>query len=169
MVVRHTMSGLAVMVLVTLAVLVGAPAAEATPVPSGGKHCVTIIEKVPGQGSKSRVVSNDCTTGSTSLAVPADSVPLITFWQNDNYSGWSNTVYGKSGPCDSEGYGMSDLSVVQINVDGISSYTYDSNCDEQRYYDGLYYGGDWRTNFLDQPYVGDLWNDNLWSMQVWNG
>lgn len=150
-------------VVLTMFGVVGVANATAIRTP---KHCITVVEKIPGQHGKSRVVSNRCSTSTEPLFAPASDVLLVTFYQDAVYGGDHDDVYGSSGPCDSEGYGLSDLSDASDNVSGISSYIYGNDCNDQTYWTDTDYSGASNGNLNDCPYVGDTWNDNLYSMKL---
>ncbi|MER6796271.1 hypothetical protein [Amycolatopsis mediterranei] len=150
--------------------LLGAPAQAATPAAHGKeiRYCKTVVD---GPKEASKVVSRTCSAdkGAPALAAaPAETV-LITFFEDAGYVGYYDSVYGKYGACDSSGYGFSDLTGVQLGVNGISSYYYYNNCNVQRLYTDTYYGGTASgALYGDRFYVGDTFNDNVWSMRVWH-
>jgi hypothetical protein len=135
---------------------------------------LTVVERIkPGQ-PETRVVSRTCSNrhaaGSVlpeGVAVPALLTLLVTFFQDLNYVGAWDTVGGQSGPCDSSGYGFSNLSLVNFNVDGISSYQLNNNCHVADYWTSTGYTGTKRSGYRgNNRYVGASWNDNLLSMKV---
>lgn len=160
---NRCMALFAVVGLTILGVTGVANASEQAP-----RHCVTVVDKIPGQHGISRVVSNQCSSSLAPLAVPADKVLLVTFYGDINYGGSHDDVYGDSGPCDSSGYGLSDLGDVIDDVDGISSYIIGNDCNSQQYWTDTDYDGDSTTNANDCPWVGETWNDNLYSMKLWH-
>lgn len=160
-------------------VIVGttATARAATPTPSPtppsatGKqiqYCTTLLM---GPKNDSREASRTCSTdrSAAKLLAPATYTALVTFFEDANYVGYYDTIYGQYGPCDAAGYGFSDLSGAEFAVNGISSYYYFNSCNTQGLYTGTYYGGvASNTLYGDRAYVGDTWNDNTYSMRVWH-
>ncbi len=58
---------------------------------------------------------------------------------------------------------------LEFSVNGISSYYYYNSCNAQRLFTDTYYGGV-RSDVLygDRAYVGDIFNDNIYSMMLFN-
>jgi hypothetical protein len=148
----------------------------------GTQYCITVIAKINPPQPASRVVSRTCSTQHApdsvlpkGVKVAATESELVTFYQNEDYTGNSNSVYGKNGICDGNGYGLSDLTYEnQVVVGGISSYKTHSECWGQQYWDHTTGWDPWTTpckTFTDTwevPFVGAQCNDDLLSMYVWD-
>jgi hypothetical protein len=156
-----------------------APSAAAASAPAAnGHYCVTVIEKIHPPAPDSRIVSHKCANSpnSPALATPDARTVLVRFYRDADYSPsyeYIDTIKGRNGPCDASGYGLPDLTRANNDiVKGISSYIYYNSCDAQEYWNGLYYGrfgGYPHNNYGVNPYVGDTWNDHVYSMRLWNG
>ena len=139
------------------------------------RYCFTLVAKVNPPTAKSRVVSQTCSSthapGSllpAGVAVPRQAALLVTFFQNEDYGGLWDTVGGRNGPCDTAGYGLSNLTLANFNVNGISSYTLHSKCKFASYWTGVNYTGHKRSGRKgNAPFVGAIWNDDLHSMRTW--
>jgi hypothetical protein len=95
-------------------------------------------------------------------------VPILTIYENLNYTGSSKTFYG-SAPCDAAGY------FIDVGDKGtswgwwrthVSSMMYGNNCK----YINAYKGGN-NTGFCQQyygnvGYVGATMNDKVWSLHI---
>lgn len=151
------------------------------------KHCYTVIQKIHPPAMASRVIARGCSSTATGADTSAkaavaekglaasDVAPLVTFYQNSDYTGNSDTIDGSDGPCDPEGYGLGDLSYENVWViDGISSYQTHSSCWGQEYWTTTYGWSPWTTpcktwtDTWEVPYVGAQCNDDLNSMYVWD-
>jgi hypothetical protein len=142
------------------------------------QYCVTVIAKVNPPQPASRVVSRTCSSEHAAnsvlpegVEVPATENALVTFFQNEGFSGNSDTIYGESGPCDGNGYGISDLTYENVWViGGISSYETHSNCWGQQYWNHTTGWDPWTTpcktfiNTWQVSFVGAQCNDDLLSM-----
>lgn len=167
---------------VALSVALPAAAAHASAVPGAGAesgakkttYCMVVIDKLkPGQ-SASRVESRSCADSPTASAVrvPAEDVALATFFENEDFDegGYYTTVVGHDGTCDKSGYGLTDMTGVELAVNGITSYYVWGNCTASRLYTDTYYGGTQSPVFYgDVANVGQVFNDNFYSMKLWNG
>lgn len=134
-------------------------------------YCATVIHRDPVT-KESSLKSRNCSTdrNSAALEVGPASTLLMTFFEDANFIGYYDSVWGDDGACDSSGYGFSDLRTLNALVAGISSYYYYNNCDAQQYYRDIYYGGTRSpVRYGDRAYVGDTWNDHLYSIRIWNG
>jgi hypothetical protein len=146
------------------------------------KYCYTVIAKIDPPKPASRVVSRGCSSqhaaGSVlpqGVTIPATEAPLVTFYQNEGFTGSSDTIYGDNGPCDASGYGLSDLTYENDWViGGISAYQTHSSCWGQKYWN---HTSGWSpyttpcktfTNSWEVSYVGAACNDDLYSMWLWN-
>lgn len=133
------------------------------------RHCVTGIQRISADSPATKVVYTHCsTTIANALALaPAQEWLLATFYQNTNYdpNGASDSVSGTQGPCDPSGYDLT-LTIENSIVGGISSYQYFSNCSAQS---GYYWANKTSPCFFyhygDNPYIGAMCNDHLWSAQ----
>lgn len=147
------------------------PSSGPVPEPAQKQYCTTVLDRDP-LTKETFVVSRECSPDKNSpiLAAPTSAVALITFFEDAGWIGYHDSVWGNDGPCDSTGYGMSDLIAMNLNVAGISSYYYFNECDAQRYYYLSYYGGTASpVRYGDRYFVEDPWNDHLYSMRVWKG
>jgi hypothetical protein len=151
------------------------------------KHCYTLITKIHPPGLASHVIARGCSSTAAGAAKAAGAAitqkglaassetPLVTFYQNADYTGNSDTVYGNDGPCDPNGYGLGDLSYENDwVVDGISSYQTHSYCWGQEYWNSTYGWSPWTTpcktytDTWEVSYVGAACNDKLYSMYLWD-
>lgn len=185
---RKTIIGLmALLAAIALALAGGSVASAATPgnsapptsnaaKPAAGKYCLSQAAPVSPGSRDLTITSTTCsdtaragTTLPDNVAQPAATQLLVIFHQNLNYGGAYDTIAGSFGPCDSAGYGFTNLSNVEFNVGGISSYEYaaGSNCNYASYYTGTNYGGTARIGYIgNNPYVGSPWNDDIFSMHI---
>lgn len=158
-----------------MAAVLWTPAAFAATV-SNVNYCLTMVAPSQPGGRDLRVVSEICsdtpktnTVLPTGVAIPAATQLLVIFHENIDFQGRFDTVAGQEGPCDAAGYGFSDLTLVNFNVGGISSYEYGagSNCHVATYWNQTGFQGTARVNFIgNQPFVGATWNDDLFSMKI---
>ena len=168
---------------VLLAVALSPASANASPAgATTAKHCYTIIEKIVPSAPAARVIARGCasTTAAADLArqkaVPnCGCAPLVTFYQNVDYAGYDDTIYGKDGPCDYTGYGLSDLTYENDYViSGISSYQTHNCCWGQKYWNRTSGWNPWTTpcqtwtNTWEVWYVGSACNDRVYSFWVWD-
>lgn len=147
--------------------------------PTSGHYCTTIVDRDDATKVTS-IVSRTCSKDrddprlnpdqQQGVAASAARAILITVFEDAGWIGYYDNVYGQDGPCDSSGYGFTDLRALNAYVNGITSYYYYNNCDAQQYYTSTYYGGTRSAvRYGDRYNVGSPWNDHLWSMRVWNG
>jgi hypothetical protein len=168
-------SGITASLILTLAFVAG-PASASPSKSSAAGYCYTVIAKINPPAPASRVVARHCYATSAKASVAESQIPdtetsLVTFYQNEGYTGNSDTIYGKNGPCDPSGYGLSNLSYENsFVVGGISSYKTHNSCGGQSYYKLASYGQFCKTfyNTFALNYVGALCNDDLQSMKVWD-
>jgi hypothetical protein len=115
----------ALAILGAIAVPATATTIPATKVKDVG-YCTTLLG---GPKLNSHIISRHCSNdpSARSLIPLSGYTALITFFEDANYVGYYDTVYGQYGPCDSSGYGFSDLTGVEYDVNGISSYYYYNN------------------------------------------
>ena len=120
-----------------------------------------------------RVLSRTCADSADApalRAVRADNTLLVTLYQDAGFEGQQTSLYGRSGSCDSQGYSFGDLTDANSQVNGVSSYRVYNNCGASSTFTGTGFSGQGSgVNHGDQGYVGDQWNDNVYSMKVWNG
>lgn len=141
------------------------------------KYCYTEVARIHPHSPETRVVSQTCSNGHLPNSVLPDNIKqpstktlLVTFFEDEDYLGAWDTVGGDSGTCDSSGYGLSDLTLANFNVNGISSYRLNGKCTIASYWNQTNYQGQGRINYRgDNFFVGAPWNDDLYSMKVWNG
>ena len=95
---------------------------------------------------------------------------LVTFFQHEYYAygGAYSTVGGRYGTCDTLGYGLSNLTYINIGVVyGISSYRLNGSCYRANYWTETGYDGYTKYKYgQNNPFVGVTWNDHLYSMQI---
>ena len=146
------------------------------------EYCYTVIAKIQPPKPASRVISRTCSSKHATdsvlpqgVAVSDAESPLVTFYENEDYGGASDTISGKNGPCDGNGYGLSDLSYSNTwVVNGITSYKTHSSCWAQQYWPKTTGWDPWTTpckTFTDTwevPNVGAACNDKLLSMYLWD-
>lgn len=146
-------------------------ASAATTAPQA-KYCVQVLDPLqPGQQT-SRIAYQTCSTdpSAKSLVQPAAETELVKFWQNNGYEGLWDIVYGKEGKCDIDGYGLGDLTGVNANVGGISSYKLYNNCTASQQCTKVQYAGDCTTLlFGNQPLLHGEYNDHMYSGWVLHG
>jgi hypothetical protein len=172
---RTTLAPALVVIGVALAMLSTSAASASTGTArSRMLYCMTVIAKTGAGQATSRVISQRCSTRhATGSLLPAGVSPnastvLVIFFQNEDYSGLTDTVYGASGPCDTAGYSLPNLALAEYNTNGISSYQLYSNCQYASYWTGRNFTGTKRTAYKgNNRYVGAVWNDDLYSMRVW--
>ena len=99
---------------------------------------------------------------------PALGTQLVTFYAGINYGIPFQAVEGDDGPCDGEGYGLPELEGLNGNIGGVSSYIISNDCNDQVYYYEEDYEGDRTSNLNDCTWVGERWNDHLYSMALWH-
>ena len=132
------------------------------------ENCRILIEKIPGKPGESREVSRVCSSDAAALMrQPALGVVLVTFYAGVNYGTPFRQVEG-SDPCDGEGYGLPELEGLNDEIGGVSSYIIGNDCNDQIYYYEEDYEGDRTSNLNDSPWVGEPWNDHLYSMALWH-
>lgn len=145
------------------------PAHAASSTPAQVDHYCAVIVKRVGNTSDTTVVNQVCARSKSdaSLAIPADDATLATFYENDNFGGFSVDLIGIDGPCDSLGYTFNDTSFYNDVVDGITSYRVFNNCG-----DTLIYHDVNRQNLCgdvhrgDVSNVGSFCNDHLLSIHI---
>jgi hypothetical protein len=151
----------------TVAMTVGAGSAEAAV--DTGTHCAVVLDKVHPGETVSRVLSTTCARDATPKVALA-SIPILSIWENLNYTGASKTFYGGSGPCDAAGYIIRDVGDNGIHLawwrTHVSSFMWGNNCS----YVNAYKGGN-NTGFCamyhgNVGYVGAFMNDKIWSFHV---
>lgn len=139
--------------------------AAGAPARASGLHCVVVLDKLkPGQHT-SPVVSRFC--GSTARTSKAYALLMTTYWDAD-YGGNSTQYFGRSGGCDSDGYGIP--AVGYPDNTNISSFKTDNNCNYTNLWqEAFYYGkGQMYPNTYAVPYIGDTMNDNVGSIRLWH-
>ena len=155
----------------TAALLLATIPAQAETAETGKTHerCVTVLAaKAPGEKT-SRVVHRSCSIETLEQSAqarstgrgPLDSTLLAVFWEDAGYGGDESDVYGDSGTCDHEGYGIADMDDVQDETDGVSSYQLVGQCDvSEKFSDYDFEGTSSGLIFgQQQAWVGAEWND----------
>jgi hypothetical protein len=162
-----------------LAPILAAGTATAAPVGNGTgqqagakRHCITVVDRIQPRGPQVRVVSKQCTDDPIAqpLALPRAEYLIATFYEDSGFQGASDEVWGDEGPCDSVGYGFSDLSDVLdgwVWDGGISSFTLNSGCNASLIYDDYNFTGNSTGTGPVVPFVGQSFNDNIYSMRTW--
>lgn len=171
---RHLRATVGVIALAVALGFFASPASAAThvsPQAAPAKYCVTVVQKQRPNSSAAVIVSQTCSANPAAkqLSVDATETLLVTFWQNGGYGGFSDSVYGKDGGCDTSGYSMSDLTGVELDVAGISSYKLFNNCGVAQLNDEPYFEGTFSPLLYgNQSQVPGAFNDNVWSMHVYS-
>jgi len=114
------------------------------------QYCTTVIDKLqPGQ-TESEIISHECSdTEQDANTFAADGKKLIIVWYEDeDYGGASQRVFGKAGDCDRDGYGINNVGRWDDVTwpfggwnDDISSFKTDSYCNHVAAYENENYGG----------------------------
>lgn len=175
--IRRVASGLFAIVAVSLLLLPAGTSAAAQTVSTASavKHCTTEVQ----EQAKTRelvIVSQACSTGPQKDAVRAAvdvctcETLLVTYYQNEGLTGYSDDVYGKAGTCDNSGYGLRDLTAVNSAVNGISSYLMHGSCTVGEVCLSAGFGTCSGPMYGQrQVWVGARYNDNVHSGWVWLG
>lgn len=151
-----------------------APAQAAVPPGPSYTHCTTVLARIRPDSPATRVVSRSCTTSRAQAADLAPSplvvaatvyTPLLVQYENLNYGGSSNVLYGTSGPCDLTGYS------INRNTWGTrtSSIKWASNCTMIDAFHDSYQSGFCVHFYGNVGYVGSRLNDHVYSYHVSSG
>ncbi|MFJ5261597.1 hypothetical protein ACIQAC_14160 [Streptomyces sp. NPDC088387] len=140
--------------------------AAETPKASEGKYCATVVEPVKAGEKVSRVKNRVCADSRASAAAAvrqSASTLLMTWYDNANFGGGWNDLYGNFGPCDSAGYVLN----TGLWRTSISSFRTYNNCDGQQAVlnngSGVLYYYGYATS-----YVGDRANDNIETFKIFD-
>jgi hypothetical protein len=121
---RKPLTWLAAVLLATVGALaLTGPAGAAG---TGAVECQMLVGKADAATRISPVLSQTCARQGETLAAPAASTLLMTWYKGVNYGGTPTKVYGAGGPCDNAGYGIPW--VGHDWNDAIKSYKVHSNC-----------------------------------------
>jgi hypothetical protein len=163
---RTLVAGAAITLAVVFGTGVGGGTAEAA---QPAMHCAVVLDKVHPGETASRVMSESCSTSATSV-VPLASIPILSIWENINYTGASKTFYGGSGPCDAAGYIIRDVGDNGIHFawwrTHVSSFMWGNNCSFVNAYKGGNNTGFCAMYHGNVGYVGAFMNDKIWSFHV---
>ncbi|RSN60678.1 hypothetical protein DMH01_15460 [Amycolatopsis sp. WAC 04182] len=159
--------------LLAAAAVTASPAASAaTSIASemeAGKSCAVELSKVKPGSPDAKIQRYACadTQEKAAAMLPADirRVGLAVFYEHSYQSGRSYGVYGDS-PCDSAGWGFSDLNDINNQI-GISSYETFNACNAQIVYKQVRYGG--LCGFYNgfKQNISVACNDQVRSMKVY--
>lgn len=155
-------AALGLALLATLStVAVGPSAASAASAKQAARHCAIVIEKLQPGDHESRVVSRECADDAGKLRMARAATLLMTWYKDLWYEGESTKVYGQDGPCDANGYGISNVGAGAAHWnDSISSYKVFNNCIWSRSYTNINYGGSCLQSLYNVDWVG-LHNDQI--------
>lgn len=143
-----------------------ASAQAALPPPPAGQECVAVVAPLRPGERVSEVESYQCASKDHPLAEPAGRTLIMTWYNDDQYrgGGGSTRVYGRYGPCDSEGYGINY--VGKDWNDKITSFKVWNRCTYTRAYTDANYGGKCQAYVGNVPNVGRTLNDHISSFWV---
>ena len=142
-------------------------AAAADPAPQRAEqHCVVVLDKLQPGATSSRVVSRRCADSpeAAQLSSAADVAPqattlLLVLYQDLNYGGPSTRIEGSAGPCDTAGYGFSNLGSWRNRISSFKRFNW---CQRVQGFDAVNYGGGslgvWTA---DTSWVGASANDRI--------
>lgn len=148
--------------------------ASASEVAPATTHCVTQLSAPDPVTRTVTIVSRQCTTDKQSskqlnARAASASLLLIRFWETANYGNYNDSIYGAL-PCDTAGFGISDMDRFNLpfkTIHEFTSYRMFNGCNSAILYMGEDYGGTssgWRNG--DSPNVGQPYNDVWLSMRV---
>ncbi len=139
--------------------------AQAAPQPPArGQDCVMVVAPLRPGETISRIESYQCARTGQPVVVPNASTLIMTWYVGDRYNGASTRIYGRYGPCDSEGYGINY--VGDAWNDRITSFKVWNNCAYTRAYTAANYGGDCNAWYGNVSNVGNYFNDKISSFWV---
>lgn len=162
-------------VMVCLLIPVATSSAHASTKPAmAEQHCVILLAKRLSGELTSRVLSQQCAAREQDLAPLTGTTLIMTWYENLNYGG-TTTDIRVSAPCDSGGWGISDVH----NWKGISSFKTWNLCNTVEAFTNTNYGGT-ECGFWTNPgstarpalsvsYVGTPCNDKIRSFITWKG
>jgi hypothetical protein len=148
---------------VAIVALLTTPAA-ATAAPSASGSCVFVARKAVAKDGVSKAVRT-CGSAATLAKATAGTSLLAMLYEDADWKGGSDPVYGGQGPCDRDGYQI-DLALKGWSF-SLSSYRVYSQCT-----DSYYTNYDEYTSYGhvgDVAYVGDPWNDFTADLHLWAG
>jgi hypothetical protein len=157
-------------------ILTATPPAAAAAKPAGERFCGYVIDRLQKHEDSSRMLRQDCASSKKALegelGVAADTLLLILYEHaNFNTDGLVKYWYGAYGPCDSEGYGIRNISTFFFDInDKISSWQRGAaSCSAVYMYPHSEYRGSpsgyWHW-YYQVPYVGDDLNDKISSIHI---
>ncbi|GGS33731.1 hypothetical protein GCM10010171_30020 [Actinokineospora fastidiosa] len=160
-------------VAVAVAAAVGVtvpPSAAAEPASPGGRYCASLVGRAPeGPGAVSPVIDRECSDTSRADArarlrgarVETQARALLVTWYTAiDYGGFSEDIYGDSGPCDRRGYRLDIWQTYWRN--NLSSVIGTVQCNRSLFSNNV--SAD--TFWLPVPYLGK-YNDNVHQMHVY--
>jgi len=162
------------LVAIGAAMFGGGTAHAAAPVeaPADGRYCVVVIDKLKPGEADSKVLAKKCAAtpaARAALAAPLEGTLLMTWYVDAYYGGGNTEIRSYGGPCDREGYGISDVNDGWGPWgwnDTISSFKTWNNCHDVTAYENINYGGSaWGYNG-NVDYVGDWANDKISSFLI---
>jgi hypothetical protein len=136
------------------------------------EHCVVVVRKVQPGESLSRIKSLECyDTEMEAEASPllAASILIMTWYKDINFGGSSTRITGSDGPCDTLGYGISNVPPAWW---GISSFKSWNRCNVVQAFLEPNYGGLRSQLWLDPQrltlnpalevsWIGTSYNDRI--------
>jgi hypothetical protein len=173
---RRTAAAWAATLLIAgLGLAIGAPSASAAPAHPAFTHCRTVVEKIRPDQAATRVVAQSCSGSSQPTAVALDLTPIVTptavytplliQYENLNYGGRSNVLYGTNGPCDLSGYSINRNQWGTLT----SSVKWASNCTMIDAFHDANQSGFCVHFFGNVGYVGARLNDHVFSYHLSSG
>ncbi|WP_394834375.1 hypothetical protein LVJ94_48535 [Pendulispora rubella] len=107
-----------------------------------GRHCRVVLEKLEPGETESRVAADECVADEKDFTLnPAASTLLMIWYEHPYFGGESRAIYGNAGPCDSAGYGVSDVGANWYSR--ISSFKGFNSCNDITAFVGTKYTGYW--------------------------
>lgn len=135
--------------------------------PGSVRHCVIVLDKIRPGETTSRVRAHECAVGKLPR-IAASSTLLMTWYQYTSFGGESTRIEGYDGPCDSSGYGISDVGAGWWGGswwdNRISSFKVYNHCNWTTYFTNVNYGGDGSASRGSERDVGDLVDNRISSM-----
>src|ERR1700730_1000125 len=92
-------------ILATISCLgpLGSPGAARAQAAAPPANCIIVLDPVAA-GTKTVNAVEKCGNASYLAAAAADRHQVMTWYAGANYEGWGESIYGKQGPCDQQGY-----------------------------------------------------------------
>jgi hypothetical protein len=129
----------------------GSPGAARAQVAAPPTNCIIVLDRAAAVTKTSTAVEK-CGSASYLAAAAADRYQVMTWYAGANYGGWGESIYGKQGPCDRQGYRLDTTNGLGYWSRNLSSY---------RVYDPCWFSamtnnqGEYSDRSGDVPYVGD--------------